>query len=374
MRGAYSAISLKLFPLPSVGGFFLKYLIDILSDMEKLVYTLFLKKEQGLALSESEKDLYTHLVLKAKEARAYPHQSGFFVRTAGLAKDGTEYLGGNKEYGFSDAFIHGETAVLSGVRDATDSPLEAIAWYKKEGELVTADSCGRPCGNCRDILSRYCSPDLYLLNGNETGVVVAQLKNYLFDNFLPAEIFSVSEVGVVNALVAEGAAVDVYLPEELKGKMYGAALVTEDGKVWRGSHYTNVGYDSVTPVMAAILNWKNNFPARDELDKHLRLSRLVIAGGSEMINPFYRDRQAILELDEILRRYKGDNTPLRVEIIKLGQKAEAFVTDTDEWLPKPFSPGAFRMDDVMFSQLSKLIGKEEANKIFAGRSWGKIAI
>jgi hypothetical protein len=74
-----------------------------------------------------------------------------------------------------------------------------------------------------------------------------------------------------------------------------------------------------------------------------------------MGTPLYRDRQAILELDEILRMFKGSNSPLRVEIVKVGSNVEAYETNVEEWLPHPFSPGAFRMDDVTRAQLDKLI-------------------
>lgn len=332
--------------------------------MEKIVHSPFLEKGSVLELTEEEKEIYIKLVLKAKEAKAYPQQSGYFVKTAGLTEDGTEYLGGNKEYGFSDAFVHGETAVISGMRDITESPLKAIAWYEKEGHLVTANSIGRPCGNCRDVMNTYCSPDLVLLNGNESGVVFTKLKDFLFEDFRHVDMNSVSKAGVENALLAAEVSVDIYLSEKKKHQMYGAALVSEDGTVWRGTHYTNAGYDSVTPVISAVLNWMNDYPVCQVSEKHLKLSRLVIAGGSEMISPLYRDRQAILELDEVLRRYTGNNRPLRVEIVKVGDRVEAFETDTNEWLPYPFSPGAFRMDDVMHSQLTKLIGVEEANKVF----------
>lgn len=323
--------------------------------MEKLFYSPFLDKGRSSELDAEDRKIYIYLVTKAKEARAYPHQSGFFVKTAGLAEDGTEYLGGNKEYGFSDAFIHGETAVISGMRDITDSPLRAIAWYKKEGELVTSDSFGCPCGNCRDVMSAYCSPELVLLNGNETGVVYAQLKDYLFENFRRESLNKVHEEGVIEALKAQKLAIDVYLTDELKGQVYGAAIVAEDGTIWKGSQYSNCGYDAVTPVLSAVTNWRNSYPRGSVSEKHMQLSRLVLAGGSEMSAPFYRDRQAILELDEILRMFKGDNNPLRVEIVKVENNVEAFETNTEEWLPHPFSPGAFRMDDVTRAQLIKLI-------------------
>ncbi len=294
-------------------------------------------------------------MLRAKEAKAYPNQSGFYVKTAGFAVDGTEYLGGNKEYAFSDAFIHGETAVVSGLRDLTNSPIEAICWYKKEGEIVTPESFGCPCGNCRDVLRHYCDLNTVLLNGNETGAVYAQLKDYLFENFRRESLSKVHEEGVVEALKAQELAIDVYLTEELKSKVYGAAIVAEDGTIWKGSQYSNCGYDAVTPVLSAVMNWRNSYPRGSVSEKHLQLSRLVIAGGSGMGTPLYRDRQAILELDEILRMFKRSNSPLRVEIVKVGKNVEAYETNVEEWLPHPFSPGAFRMDDVLEAQLGQLI-------------------
>ena len=107
----------------------------------------------------------------------------------------------------------------------------------------------------------------------------------------------------------------------------------------------------------------------------MRLKKLVIASEGGVPSPFYRDRQAILELDEILRIYTGNPNPLRVEIIQAkdsvrgwAEAVEAFETNVEEMLPHPFSPGAFRMDDVMMAQLVKLIGENDVAKIMEKRS------
>jgi len=324
--------------------------------MEREIYLPFERQTEEKILSDEKREKYWRLMLLAKEARAYPDQSGFFVKTAGMTEDGTDYSGGNKEYAMSDAFIHGETAVVSGLRDMTDSPIEAICWYRKAGEIITPHSFGCPCGNCRDVLRRYCGLNTALINGNETGIVVAQLKDYLFENFRRKTLNEVSEQGVVEALGAREMAIDVYLPEEMKRGLYGAAIVAKDGTIWKGSQYSNCGYDAVTPVLSAVLNWRNTYPQGSASQSHLHLSKLVVAGGAEMIAPFYRDRQAILELDEILRMFKGDNNPLEVEIVKVGEGGvEAYETTVEEWLPHPFSPGAFRMDDVTRAQLERLL-------------------
>jgi cytidine deaminase len=303
---------------------------------------------------------YGELVREAKTARAYPDQSGFFVRTAGITKSGVLWKGGNKEYGHTDAFIHGETAVISGLKDITDDPIEAIAWYK-DGEVGPHDA-GRPCGNCRDILKKYCSPDTILINGNEKGFVAKPLSEYLFEEYHFMNFDFVVPEQVSEGLKAIESATDIYLPERLHNETYGAVLVGRDGTMWRGSHYTNVGYDSVTPVLSAVLNWKNTYPTGETSRAHLLLSKLIVVGSAGIPNVFYRDRQAILELDEVLRRFISSEDPLRVELIHANRSSSGEVvlqhakkTDTEEWLPYPFSPGAFRMDDVMQGQLQKLI-------------------
>ncbi len=330
--------------------------------MREILLPSFKAEYAGAFLSVEKSNKYSNLVMLAKEARAYPSQSGFFVRTAGMAKDGTVFAGGNKEYAHSDAYIHGETAVLSGLSDITDSPVEAIAWYKNlvEGENVTSKDFGRPCGNCRDIMSHYGGPDLVLLNGNETGIVQAHLGDYLFTDFHESDLTGVNFSSVARALNAADRGVDAYLPEHLKQEVYGATLVSADGKsFWSGGLYSNAGYDAVTPVMSAIITWLNSDQVRTKSKESLNLSKLVIAGRGKMPNPFYRDRQAILEIDEILRRLNGDREPLRVEIVQKTSTEEINVatTDVNEWLPNPFSAGVFGMNDVLDAQLVKLIGQ-----------------
>lgn len=320
---------------------------------------LFSKENNSNLITPELKNKFSLVMRLAAEAKAYPDQSGFFVKTAGMTKNGICYKGGNKEYGHSDAFIHGETAVVSGLRDLTDSPIEVIGWHK-DGEISSEDF-GRPCGNCRDILSKYCNPETFLLNGNVKGYVVAQLKDYLFNEFRPIDPFNVDFRGVRAALDAAKGANNVYLPEKLKKDIYGAALITEDGMIWQGGGYTNVGYDAIPPIMNAIINWRWNYPSGTIQDKRLRIQKLVVAGEFKTPNIFYRDRQAILELDEILRKFTKNTEPLKVQIVST--HLDAFETDVEEMLPRPFSPGAFRMDDVMLGQLGKIIGKDNLKNL-----------
>jgi cytidine deaminase len=301
------------------------------------------------------------------KGKAYPYQSGYEVRAAALAADGTMRSGGNKEKGRSHAFIHGETSALDNLKNETDSPIETIAWYlEKTVEGPISRDFARPCGNCRDILLEYCGPELHLITANKKGIVYNEFKDFLFEDYkvVNRDLQGRSRFYVERGVAAARGGNDVYLPEEMKGKLYGAVLVSRTGEYWMGGHYTNVGYDSVTPVMNAVMNWVNNYPKGVVRENMLNLSKLVIVGFDKRPNVFYRDRQAILELDEVLRRFKGTSEPLPVEIATIGEEywrsreiQEVCRTDTEEWLPHPFSPGAFRMDDVMDAQLQKLIGQ-----------------
>lgn len=314
-------------------------------------------------LTPREIKKFSSLVHLAKEAKAYPSQSGYKVRSAALTVDGTVHSGGNKEYGWSDAFVHGETAAASGLRDKTESPIEAIAWYfeSKDEKKPVSEEFARPCGNCRDILLEYAGPELVLLTGNQKGIVYTKLKDFLFENFRRTDSSKIGASFIDRALSAARAGNDVYLPDRMKPEMYGAALVAENGWIWPGSHYANVSYDPVTPVMNAINSWYSSYPKGTIDENRLRLSKLLVVGEKQIPHVFYRDRQAILENDEILRKFTKSSTPLKVEILQVG--GEAYETNVEEWLPHPFSPGAFRMDDVMMAQLGKLIGVDNLSLI-----------
>lgn len=337
---------------------------------ERILYPPgFSTEKDPSVLTDEEIRRFSFLIHEASLARAYPDQSGFFVKTAGITEGGKLWTGGNKEFADSDTIAHGETAVVSGIRDMTNERIEAIAWYrdKETGPL----DFGRPCGNCRDALLKFCDPELVLLNGNERTFVYTRLKDFLFEDFKEAEIPSRANGLYVDAgYIAREAGIDIYLPEEMKPRTYGAVLVAENGDFWRGSLYSNDGYDSITPVLGAVLNYQYNYPVgRIDRDK-LSLRKLVVVGVGLMPHIYYRDRQALLGLDEALRRFTGKADPMEVEIINVagdywesGRVNKIYKTDSEEWLPHPFTAGAFRRDDIVLAKLGKLIGPENLKKV-----------
>jgi len=299
-------------------------------------------------LNNEEIEMCCELISRAKNAFSDPSQSGFQVRAAGITEDGHIVTGGNKENSHSDAFVHGETAVVSRIRDEYGkTPIKAIGFFK-EGENVGVT----PCGACRDVLIQQTSPNLILVSGNENKIVVNKLKNFLFENFHPIEPKNLDKIGINDAKIALNKGVDVYLPEDLKKEIYGVTIIDQNMEKFRGSLYTNTGYDAITPGLAAVQTWNNS-----SLKRRTDIDEIIFVSKEKIPSPFYRDRAALSELADITRLFNGRESNIRVKLIQLDELnniKKAAITDTDEWLPLPFSARSFGMDEVIENQYNKM--------------------
>lgn len=304
-----------------------------------------MKPETPYKLNDKEIEMCSKLISKAKTAFADPSQSGYFVQAAGVTENDDMVAGGNKENSSSDAFVHGETAVISHIRDIYGkTPIKAIGFYKDGHDITEKDIS--PCGACRDVLVQQTSPDLLLMSGNQNKIVVLKLKDFIFDDFHRISSTDLDGVGLKEATIALYKGVDVYLPEYLKRKVYGVSIVDQNSNNFRGSLYTNSGYDAITPGLAAVQTWNNS-----EIDK-TNINKIVIVGRNALPSPYYRDRQALLELTEIT--YQNS---VRVELISLDNFdniQEVATTNTTEWLPRPFSAGNFGMHEAIRDQHNKM--------------------
>lgn len=299
-----------------------------------------------------EEALYRKAVQVAKEAFASPDQSGFHVLTCAMAADGSYVTGGNKEYALSDAFVHGETAVLTAFHDRFGrKPIKVLAFYSKFPVEKGGSAC--PCGNCRDVMAHYCSPDMLIIEGNEEHALISRFSEYQFSDFATADPRNpVLLTGLREGVRALKESKTVYLPETLKNNAYGVVIVSRNGRMWRGSLYTNAGYDAITPALSAIQTWKNTTP-HDGTNDHLDIDHILIVGKGKIPHVFYRDRQAILEFDEVLRQYSGRTQPLPIHLVNIDDEqaiVEANQTNAVEWLPHPFSPESFGMQDVIAAE------------------------
>ena len=302
-------------------------------------------------LNNEEIEMCCELISRAKNAFSDPNQSGFQVRAAGVTEDGHFITGGNKENSHSDAFVHGETAVVSRIRDEYGkTPIRAIGFYKEGDDISQGDIS--PCGACRDVLIQQTSPDLILVSGNENKIVVNKLKNFLFENFHPIEPKNLDKIGINDAKIALNRGVDVYLPKDLKKKIYGVTIIDQNMEKFRGSLYTNAGYDAITPGLAAVQTWNNS-----SLKRRTDIEEIVFVSKENIPSPFYRDRAALSELADITSLFNGRETSIRVTLIQLDELfniKKAAITDTDEWLPLPFSARSFGMDEAIENQYNKM--------------------
>ena len=309
--------------------------------------------QQELQLSPEEQELYLNLLFAAKDAKAFPRQSGFVVRAAVMTAKGEIELGGNDEYAFSDAFVHGETSALAAaLTKYGDTPIKALAFYSIFPP--SKEPIGGSCGNCRDVFKEYVDQEMLVIEGDGTFMTVSHFGDGLFENFNHVSLNRLDPTGVTEAERGIAVGVDVYLPKHLKEGIYGAAIVGASGKVWQGSLDTNAAYDATTPLVAARQVWRNAGPEAE-------LRKIVIARYGALPKPLYRDRQAILELDEALMDYTGRFTPLPVELVELDQSGRvmtAALTNTREWMPMPFTAGSFGMSEAVRGSLKGLFPRE----------------
>lgn len=313
-----------------------------------------------IILSPSLKRRLVRTLEVAQTSTPVPFQSGFYVFT-GVAvqpgpwmQSGDEGIvtGGNIEYALSDAAHGEETGVYRAIGKYGVVPIQAVGFYT-HNQRVDEKTFADPCGGCRDRLRPYCSPEMYFVQGGINDMIsVTQFRDYLFDTPTLVDHTNLDPSGRAEAVRGLKNGVSVYLPDALKQQMYGAAIVTDDGKVWSGSHWVNAGYDAVPAFNAALQAWRNMSPQSN-------IAKIVIAGEGSIPLPLYADRQDMLELGEALNLYLGRDIkkPLPVELLQVsdsGVVVAAALSNTVEMLPHPFSAGSFGMMDALREYMSVL--------------------
>ncbi len=313
---------------------------------------LFALGDDQLQLSHQEEVAIPLLLRAASRAIAAPRQSEFPVQAAAMNVTGHLVNGGNREYGLSRAYVHGEEAVVSRVLgEYPDVPLLGIGFYAESEPPELMGPC--PCGNCRDVLCEEADPSLLLVAGNQKIAVAARLGSFLFDGFQAAEPEVITDDPVLQRALnaahrARLRATTDYLPQSLLAKVYGLALIDASEHIYPGSFDTTAGYDAITPGVAAIQSFRN----RPEGSKPglSKLAAVVIAyAGGGTAAPYYRDRNAILELDGILQAAGDTFSPAPVYIIDTdtdGQPLHLARTDTRQWLPHAFTDSTLGMEEI----------------------------
>jgi cytidine deaminase len=313
---------------------------------------LYSLRPAGFEMTPAEEAAIPKLLGAAALASAAPRQSGFAVKAAAINIRGDVVHAGNREYGLSRAYVHGEEAVVSKLfSEYPGVPLLGIGIYDEEESPSRLLPC--PCGNCRDVLLEEASPELLLVCGNERVAMAARLSEFLFESYAAsdsAEILSspVLSDGFDAALRANKRSMNASLPEQLLAKLYGVALIDRHGNIFSGSFDTTAAYDAITPGVAAIQSFRNRPKGED--GGLSNLAAVVIVGQDvRSVSPVYRDRNAIADLDEVLQSTDSEFLPTPVYGITVdgaGNPLAAFRTDTFEWLPHPFINGSIGLQEV----------------------------
>ena len=278
----------------------------------------------------------------ALKSHATPDQSGYHVNAGAVSRDGHIVFGANHEMAKNDTVTHGEEAVISALTSQyPDDLIHVLAFVGVGGTIAS------PCGNCRDALKRYADlENLVIINAPKNGgeSIVVCGKEFYKESFtaVPHPGMILASNGLVAARKAERDAYDVYSKNSLPA--YGAAIVC-DGCIFRGSYHGNVAYHPNLPISAAIGNFRDSDdPARKNV-----LS--IIVAAEEMPVVHYKDRQDALEFAEAMQALNGREGPLPVYIVA---GDDIYKTDTEEWLPYPFSPSHLGMQDRIVEGYRKL--------------------
>ncbi len=293
----------------------------------------------------------------ARASRATPYQSNYYVNTGAITQEGHGVCGSNHEIGITETLTHGEEAVIARALDefGEKDPIEVIAFACKRDPPV---GIGIPCGNCRDAIQRYTNLEkLVIVNGAELGgeAVVVPGKAFFFDDFKKINYedeMPVSAVEGGQAIFGLMQAYNIYCNPETTPSLYGAAIVCENGDIFRGSYRGDAAYHSIYPISSAIENFRNG---SDDAER-LNVKRIVIATADKNFKIPYRDRQHALEFAEAINSLNGKKEPLPVYIFTQGRdnQLDVFKTDTNEWLPLRFSPGHLGLDGKMAEAYKKL--------------------
>lgn len=285
----------------------------------------------------AEQAMIFYATMSAQQANTNPYQSKFSVRSAAMDVHGNVATGGNRERTLSHAWIHGETSAIDNMRQRFgDTAIRVISLYSESRNLDEL-SVSSPCGPCRDTLLQEVSPATFITEGNEDIISVSRLADFLKEDFASLSILDTDLESLADGELARFFSDYEYLPPELLGDIYGVVLRDSDGNRWRGGLSTTSGYDEVSPGYAAKITYQNSLHPETtypDLDRITVVKRFGLPTNIE-----YRDRQALLELDEVLMQKHGRTEPLRVDLVHVddGGPVKAVTTNTVEWLPRPFS-------------------------------------
>ncbi|MBR9683725.1 hypothetical protein GOV03_04260 [Candidatus Woesearchaeota archaeon] len=297
-------------------------------------------------------ETYSRLITLAAESKPTPVQSSYCVYTAGMTENGIMVKGSNHEHGITDTLTHGEEAVIAAALEEAgeEDPIKIIAFATLDETMVA------PCGNCRDVIAQYGHPDLVIISGKKEGesAFVIPISEFYFDTFRKLSDLEniATSPGFLEALKAERTAYDIYTSPE---RLYGAAIITQNNLVFRGSFRGDVAYHAVNPLSAAIGNFRDGSDDISRLD----VKEFVVVSTDHQPKIPYKERQHILEFVEGIQAYNNrSGQPLPIKMFQVnpqGEIIEGWETDSHQWYPFPFSPAHLGMENSLKKGIEKLL-------------------
>lgn len=301
---------------------------------------------------------WTQALEAALHSRATPRQSGYHVHTGGVTQSGEVVFGANHEIGITSTSAHGEEDMINHAVNiyGEEDPVEIIAFAGLGGGEIIPPHCG----NCRDVINEYTSINqLTVINGPKEGgrAIVMPGSTYFNDTFpevtndtLIQEINN-SE-GLDEAVAAVKRSYDIQATDKTPTR-YGAAIVMGDD-TFSGSFLGDTAYHSIYPLAAAIIHYRES---KRRCKENSLIKEIYITAPEDNFKVMYRDRQHILEFtqgSQLFNNQQQSNVPIflistdsRDEITQIRK------TNTDEWLPYPFSPANLGLE----SELARGFGK-----------------
>ncbi|MFH1409316.1 MAG: hypothetical protein ABIH34_05390 [Nanoarchaeota archaeon] len=280
------------------------------------------------------------------DAMPTPTQSSYPVRAAVVTDKGRYFSGGNHEYGLGRSLHAEETVVARAIEENPRYRLVALALIAGEpGNIAT------PCGNCRDFLNQYTDPELIIVSGSPKGgqVAISKLNDYLFNEFKETEIGLTLSPETIAAEARK--ATTLYSPSMTP---YLAVLTPLGGEHLFGTFDGDAAYHPTQSIQCAI----KSLQGRVNQGSPLASALIIIAEGKPKVP--YLDRQ---HLTEHLARQNAyleitNPVPLPIRLVDVDQQGKPqrmWETNSDEWIPHPFSPSNLGKEKELKTAIANLL-------------------
>ena len=263
-----------------------------------------------------------------------PIESGFKVWIAGLNTLNYFSSGANHEYKLGRG-IHAEEALASNLPVLNGVPT------KLERILIVTDTTTPtwPCGNCRDVLQEYCIEDALIASVPQKTkkVHLRHLRDFYFEKFETVHPKNKISIAQNSPLFAAKQACKksyaLYVPQEKKTELYGAAFLTAAG-IFAAGFEGDAAFHPTLPIENAgrVLIYGSEDP------KRFKIQQLYIYARGKTPAVQYKDRQYLFEFAQ-----RFSTKPIPIVLIggnegTTKRRETMYFTNSTEWLPYPFGP------------------------------------